>query len=334
MMWLIIFIALALQAEAFKYLRTDQLTPKYRPNAKRVAVLYGPVNLLGKTARKPFTGSDSMDVNGQAWKANLFQGLPRLSTVIAARWSVKYKNGTEAGPENDVYLHHLISSDMSKPKSSPFGGCNGFDELVGAQFNNRGQDSGGMETLYSTPDGSFNSGYHFGLLPILRIQYDLINYSNEPKEVYLELMLEYVDGILGVDTGTILKSVDDCGQADNLVVNGTTKGKEVVMTSDTTIVWASGHLHPGGKTLSMDVNGRRVCQSEALYDNRGVINGMTLCPVPITLRRGDKVVLSSEYDFQKHPLRPATDGSGSPAHSQHGGHDVMGMMGISYTINP
>ena len=157
--------------------------------------------------QKPNTGSPSMDAKGQAGKLNLSDGIPRNATVLAARWTWVYEDGTEAGPANDVYLHHFISSDVTKLKANPFSGCNAFDELVGRQFNNRGQDSGELETLYMVQNSSLVSGYHLGLLPIIRVQYDLINYSRQTKNVYLELTVEYLRGRLGRDTGTVLESV-------------------------------------------------------------------------------------------------------------------------------
>jgi hypothetical protein len=153
------------------------------------------------------TGSASMDAKGQAGKLNLSEGIPRNTTVLAARWTWVYDDGTEAGPANDVYLHHLISSDVTKLKANPFSGCNGFDEMIGRQFNNRGQDSGQLETLYMMPDSNMVSGYHLGPLPIIRVQYDLINYSKQAKNVYLELTVEYLQGRQGLDTGTVLESI-------------------------------------------------------------------------------------------------------------------------------
>ncbi len=153
------------------------------------------------------TGSPSMDAKGQAGKLNLSEGIPRNSTVLAARWTWVYEDGTEAGPANNVYLHHLISSDVTKLKANPFSGCNAFDELIGRQFNNRGQDSGNLETLYTLRDSEMVSGYHLGPLPIIRVQYDLINYARESKNVYLELTIEYLHGRLGRDTGTVLESI-------------------------------------------------------------------------------------------------------------------------------
>jgi len=274
-----------------------------------------------------------MDAKGQAGKVNLSEGIPRNATVIAARWTWVYEDGTEAGPANDVYLHHLISSDVTKLKANPFSGCNAFDELVGRQFNNRGQDSGEKETLYTLQDSNLISGYHLGILPIIRVQYDLINYSKQAKTVYLQLTVEYLRGRLGRDTGTVLESIGGCENDVGINVNGTTTGRVINVSEDSTIVWACGHMHPGGTRVKMEINGKLACESHSIYDERHDLASMTLCPVPIDIRKGDKIVLTSTYDTKAHPMRKSTDDPTHEAHLATGGHDVMGMMGIVYTVN-
>jgi hypothetical protein len=295
------------------------------------------------------TGSPSMDAKGQAGKLNLSEGVPRNVTVIAARWAWVYEDGKEAGPTDDVYLHHLISSDVTKLKANPFSGCNGFDEMIGRQFNNRGQDSGEKETLYMMPNSTLVSGYQLGVLPILRVQYDLINYSKQPKNVYLQLTMEYLRGHRGLDTGTVLESVGGtfsllcptrrpltppgCENDVPLNVNGTTTGRVIKISEDATIVWACGHMHPGGAQVRMEINGKLACGSQAIYDERHDLASMTLCPVPIEIKQGDNMVLTSTYDTKAHPMRKSTEeGGGHDAHLVGGGHDVMGMMGLVYTV--
>ena len=78
--------------------------------------------------------------------------------------------------------------------------------LIIFRFTDRGEDSGDTETIFTTPDGKFNSGYHFKN-PSLSIQYDLVNYNKTQKKVYLDLELEYLDGLVGVDAGHVMKSV-------------------------------------------------------------------------------------------------------------------------------
>jgi hypothetical protein len=92
-------------------------------------------------------------------------------------------------------------------------------------------------------------------------------------------------------------------------------------------------MHPGGTYVKMEINGRVACGSSAIYDQRHDLAGMTLCPVPIEIKKGDKIVLTSTYDTKAHPMRKSTEEGGHEAHLVGGGHDVMGMMGIVYTVN-
>jgi hypothetical protein len=78
--------------------------------------------------------------------------------------------------------------------------------FISFRFTDRGEDSGDTETIFTTPDGKYNSGFHF-TNPNLFIQYDLVNYNKTKKNVFLDLELEYLDGIMGKDAGHVMKSV-------------------------------------------------------------------------------------------------------------------------------
>lgn len=104
------------------------------------------------------------------------------------------------------------------------------------------------------------------------------------------------------------------------------------VTEDATIVWARGHLHAGGESTVLMVNGKDVCKSDPTYNKAGVITSMALCPEPIDVKKGDTMQMRAVYDIQKHKLRQATDGSSKGAHGITGS-DVMGMFGMSYVVN-
>ena len=56
MKWLLL-LALALEASAqrFKYMRMTAKTPTYRQEARREAILFGPLKLVGKDVRLPIS---------------------------------------------------------------------------------------------------------------------------------------------------------------------------------------------------------------------------------------------------------------------------------------
>jgi hypothetical protein len=52
----------------------------------------------------------------------------------------------------------------------------------------------------------------------------------------------------------------------------------------------------------MEINGKTVCESRSVYDEKHTLTSMTLCPVPIDIREGDRIVLTSTYDTKAHPM--------------------------------
>jgi hypothetical protein len=95
---------------------------------------------------------------------------------------------------------------MAKPRANPIdGGVLGG--VPYAEFVNRGEDSGDGDTVFTSPDGKYNSGFHL-IRPRLLIQYDLVNYNPAARDVYIDVEIEYVEGIQGKNAGQILKGVD------------------------------------------------------------------------------------------------------------------------------
>jgi hypothetical protein len=189
------------------------------------------------------------------------------------------------------------------------------------RFTDRGEDSGETETIFTTPDGKYNSGFHFKN-PMLNLQYDLVNYNATKKVVYLDLELEYLDGLVGKDAGHVMKSIsgiESCpsisrfGVRSSYMIKGfvpkisktgpaTSNSGSLNVIEDATIVWARGHIHSGGMEVILSVNGKDQCVSKPTYNKAGVITEMSICPSPISLKKGDKFSLRGTYDLTKHGL--------------------------------
>jgi len=318
---------------------TKQGKPVIRATAKRTTFRFGPIDLAGKDQKKP-GGGFSMDPKGQGGILSISKGLPTSATILAARWALTYQDGSEASPKNGgVYIHHMVSFDGSNTGLNPIGSCSdgsagGEKRQAAAYFIDRGEDSGDTATIFTSPDGKRNSGFHFKN-PRLTVQYDVVNYENTAKKIYIDLDLEYLDGIVGENAGSTLKSVGGCGvSGPKLSNNGpaVTTSKKLPVLADATIIWARGHLHAGGDKMILRVNGKDTCVSSPTYDGNGVITHMSLCPDPIKVKKGDYIVVESVYDLSKHKLRASTDGTGHAAHGVLGGSDVMGMFAMSYAL--
>jgi len=132
----------------------------------------------------------------------------------------------------------------------------------------------------------------------------------------------------------------------------TTSGKFYFM-EDGRVLGARGHLHDGGVKVSLYLNDKFTCASDAIYGDRAVsgpgmggsemagghshggggqssssiktISAMTPCRGPFPVKKGDTMKLVAEYDLSKHPLRSTEAGKAA---------DVMGMMGISFSRGP
>jgi len=308
------------------------IKPKYRSTAKRAIIRTGPFTLKARGTAK---ASVSMDPNGQSGTLRIgaAQGMCNKCTILSAHFRLAHPNGKEATPQQDgVYIHHMTSILSPKNITNPIVGA-GVPTATGglgaAYFIDRGEDSGQTDTVFTTVDGKFNSGYHINARPTITVTYDFVNYKTTPHQLYLELEYEYVDGIVGRDAGHTLKTVP------GLTPRTSQTGPAISEASmridrDTTILWARGHLHSGGDRMTLLINGNETCVSRPTYDSEGIITAMSLCRTPISLKKGSTLKIRSVYDLKKHKLRKASDGSGHAAHGRFGGSDVMGMFAISY----
>jgi hypothetical protein len=309
---------------ALTLINVKSVTPKYRSNSKRVIISYGPLTLNGKNDP---SNKGSMDPKGQAGIGSLSGGLPTQATILSAHIRLRdTATGKIANPP-DVYIHHMLLIPTRESKPMPIVRAAGGAGRSG--FMDRGEDSGDVETVFTTPDGKYNSGYQIRSGAAFGLQYDIVNYTNNPKKLNFELEVEYLDGIVGTDAGQTLKSVDGVSVGSAVSV-----GKSVghyKATSNVKILWARGHLHAGGDKMVLEVNGKAICESKPTYDNKGIITAMSLCPEIISLKAGDKMDIRSEYNLAKHKLRESTDGHGA-AHGRLGGSDAMGMFALTYAM--
>lgn len=237
-----------------------------------------------------------MDPKGQAGILSAGQGMCAPCTLLSAHYRLVHPNGTEATPKEGVYIHHIISFLSPKTSSSPIGGGN-IKIGKGAYFIDRGEDSGQTDTVFTSSDGKYNSGYQLHSKPSITLSYDLVNYQSVSRPLHLEIEYEYVDGIQGKDAGHTLKSVTG---SPRTMGRSTSMGMKIAR--DTTIMWARGHLHAGGVSMTMKINGKERCVSKPTYDSAGVITNMSLCPDEMKLKAGDTMTIESYYDTTKHKL--------------------------------
>jgi hypothetical protein len=319
-------------------------------------------------------------------------------TVLAAQVGLEYTDGKPANPSNGIitlasvtekvlikptgiYIHHILTSDSTKRITNWISNCGNKNArplniaglLGGTAFIGAGEDSAGSGSseggaVYTSEDGTRNTGYHIGAQDTFTGWAEIVNYNKSPKQIYVYYDLEWVPGIQGDDVKMVTLTAT-CGgsPAVRLSKNGptnTTSGNFYFM-EDGNVIGARGHLHgtfssfplslpiqhadwnllDGGVKVSLFINGKYKCTSDAVYGDKSesdmggmggmshggegkgasgikTISKMTACRGPFPVKKGDSLKLVAEYDLKKHPLRQTSSGKAA---------DVMAMMGISFT---
>jgi hypothetical protein len=153
-----------------------------------------------------------------------------------------------------IYIHHILTSDSTKKQSHWVSNCgsptspplNIAGLLGGTAFIGTGEDSTEGGAVYTSDDGTRNTGYHIGAQDTFTGWAEIVNYNKEPKSIYVFYDLEWVPGLQGEDVKTATLTAT-CGgsPAIRLSTTGptnTTSGKFYFM-EDGKVLGARGHLH-------------------------------------------------------------------------------------------
>jgi len=183
----------------------------------------------------------------------------------------------------------------------------------------------GDGTIFSPINGTVKSGYWIGKDDKLLFLTEVVNYQNEPQEVYLTVDLDYQSfpggppkDFLDVSWGMLQVACSSTGLALR-----PPKDKPVIFEAPTYIAGADGyivgaypHLHDGAIDMNILVNGKVACKYDALYGGDGgtTVNGQkwetitsySQCLEPIKVSKNDKVTMTANYDLTKHKLRPGS----------------------------
>jgi hypothetical protein len=145
-------------------------------------------------------------------------------TVLAGQTGLEFEDGTPADPAHGVYIHHILSADISREGRLTVLPCD-FEKVnyaanpispvtPGAAFVGQGEDNGDSAIMFTTRDGKFDSGFQIGMKDKFIVESDLVNYNNKTVEVYLTMDLEYEEGQRGVEAAPNLLSVTGCKLAE------------------------------------------------------------------------------------------------------------------------
>jgi Stress up-regulated Nod 19 len=281
----------------------------------------------------------------------LAAGFPLDSLIVLAKTDIQYANDTIADVSTGVYNHHLGFFDLSKPQTTPYV-CGSAAETVNKKgytipmslFLGNAEEMG--NTSYSTPDGSFNSGYYLGKKARVMITSELVNYNDQPREIFIVSDIHYVPGMPtgALDTSANIISVTQCDDFANpfLQPPGGKKlfsftSKPITMTQSGYIIGSRGHLHDGGVNIQLKINDKIICNSQAMYGTNGqtmqsedgksweALSEMSQCTGPWKVNMGDQVFIEANYDLDKHPARK---------HAHGGMAEEMGLMSFAWARMP
>lgn len=111
-------------------------------------------------------------------------------------------------------MHHVVTMNLDK-REAPMSMCfiPGWEmpKIQGSEFIGAGDDSGPW--LFTTGDGSFNSGYYIAPKDRMLWTGEVINYKKEPQSIYVTFEAEYIEGRPQglLDTQISLWNVQGCG---------------------------------------------------------------------------------------------------------------------------
>jgi hypothetical protein len=254
------------------------------------------------------------------------QGLPQDTYVLRTNSTLQYEDGTLATIANDVFNHHVQIFDIGKitdqlfqcGKIDPGKPRSGF-KMPGSYFG--GSASDGAPSIFTTPDGTFSSGYYLNKQSKVIMTAELVNYAKEAKSVYAVTEIDYLAGNTPgmMDTSVGIMSVNQCDSVPNPFLRPPPgkkvfdmKSKDITILQDGYILQRRGHMHDGGTGMVLKINDKVVCDSKAEYGASGTfkgdggaevqaLSGMKECIEPVAVKRGDRLTIEAYFDLDQHP---------------------------------
>jgi len=346
---------------AAKPVKVDKVEPVISQQAQKRNIRYGPFTLLGNKYNRTVSPI-TMDVKADVIMRTL-KGLPNNAAILSGRLDTIFEDGSRADVKKGIYIHHLLVADVGKT-SAPFALCPGghnqksfvpwisshIVEAIGAGLIQAGNDQVASPTIYASPKGPLKSAFLTGYDDTFLLEAEIVNYNPENTTIYLQMEAEYLPEIPSdyLDASALVFSATGCSSpgykppGNNPKYNFTSES--FLMDRDGYILNMRGHLHDGGSSIQMLLNGNIACESFPKYEDIPgakksdgsswqTITEMSYCDDPVQFRKGDKVTLISIYDTTIHPLREGSSGEGGHVDAGHGGggHEGMDMaeeMGI------
>jgi hypothetical protein len=292
---------------------------------QRVRMRLGPYTLPAvddasapKMPMKDAYGNEGMEDEGGLYDtmADSIQKPCSDCTLKYAKANLEYADGNTANLNTGAWLHHLALSVDGPSKVDLACGTPGTERLLAAH-NDR------AETFFgTTAEDKF--GYYLGSKDTISMKLELKNEAKVPKSVYLALEWEFLPGKVPAgfqNVKTLWLDAAECGTPSSELPAPNDKAfvlesKPWVASTDSDLLFTSGHMHDGGSHVEVYTNDQLACNSTAtyggdpLYVSKGLneamdaedhISSMSYCRGMGHVKKGDKIHLKAVYDLIAHP---------------------------------
>ena len=162
-----------------KALKTQSVEPKFRKEAERMILTWGPYKLAPPKVRYGVENIRTLlccvlnigvsqmppkvpffDAGTTMW-TDILEGIPKNATYLWANTSIVYDDGTDATIDNGVYLHHYGIFDMDKT-TKRVSSCIGILTPTRPSLFRGGVEDKGDRLLARLPTASSTAGFYVG----------------------------------------------------------------------------------------------------------------------------------------------------------------------------
>jgi len=201
--------------------------------------------------------------------------------LLGMNADLEYADGTNANIGNGMWLHHMVLFNSGPNRFDPT--CVGKSSLPHLLISSSPEKS---ERLMASGNERTHTSFNSPLAPNDKLGYflnpedkfsfivDFMNENKEEKVVYMTMLYDYIEGRPEGFSNfrSIWLDVAQCGTSEIKPPKDSgsfTVSQEWVANLNADILGAGGHLHDGGTHLTLEVDGKPVCDSVATY---GVIS--------------------------------------------------------------
>jgi hypothetical protein len=268
-----------------------------------------------------------MDAGGTGYMFQTDTDFPTDVVLLDGVVEIQDTTFKRATLDSNIYTHHFLMLDTSKPQRPAFACENGqrakYVPLPGSVI--MGGAAEDAEAHYSTKTTiGKKTGYHIKKGSSMLMNIDIVNYNPDDMDMYASADMEYIPSIPEdyLDAAPVFVPVSACDAGFTLpgivqMPHGQTRfslnSSGIIAAEDSVMFTFRGHMHDGGSNIEVEVNNKPVCNSRALYGGPGhvgrtsagksweTISDMVTCPEAVMIKKGDKIALKANYDLVAHP---------------------------------